>query len=120
MRITPGIPKAIAIEQAVNPEVSVAANISSLRLYGEKLRQVSGVSKTVRQALPSPVRDWQSAADDYLNSTVEYIEDFLDHARPKLAAGMENSLQGLPNAHNSPSPPTRSCRIRPEAVQVGC
>jgi phosphatidylethanolamine N-methyltransferase len=93
MRITPGIPKAIAIEQAVNPEVSVAANISPLRLYGEKLRQVSGVSKTVRQALPSPVRDWQSAADDYLNSTVEYIEDFLDHARPKLAAGMENIVK---------------------------
>jgi phosphatidylethanolamine N-methyltransferase len=62
-------------------------------LYGQKLREVSGVSKTVRQALPSPVRDWQSAADDYLNSTFEYIEDFLDHARPKLAAGVENIVK---------------------------
>jgi phosphatidylethanolamine N-methyltransferase len=39
------------------------------------------------------VRDWQSAADDYLNSTFEYIEDFLDHARPKLAAGVENIVK---------------------------
>jgi phosphatidylethanolamine N-methyltransferase len=93
IRNTPKTPKAMAIEQATNSEVSVAANTSFLRLYGEKLRQVSGVSKTVRQALPSPVRDWQSAADEYLNSTVEFIEDFLDHARPKLAAGMETIVK---------------------------
>lgn len=59
------------------------------KLYGLKLREVSGVSKTVRQALPSPVRNWQSAADGYLNSGVEFIEDLLEHARPKLAAGVE-------------------------------
>ncbi|KAF2829514.1 phosphatidylethanolamine N-methyltransferase [Ophiobolus disseminans] len=59
------------------------------KLYGQKLRQESGVSKTVRQALPSPVRNWQSTADDYLNSGVEFIEDLLEHARPKLAAGVE-------------------------------
>ena len=50
---------------------------------------MSGVSKTLRQALPSPVRNWQSAADDYLNSTVEFIEELLDNARPKLAAGVD-------------------------------
>ncbi|KAL6710169.1 phosphatidylethanolamine N-methyltransferase [Coniothyrium glycines] len=59
-----------------------------LKLYGRNLRKVSGVSKTLRQALPSPVRNWQSAADDYLSSTVEFIEEFLDNARPKLAAGV--------------------------------
>ncbi|KAH7061931.1 phosphatidylethanolamine N-methyltransferase [Paraphoma chrysanthemicola] len=62
-------------------------------LYGKKLREVSGVSKTLRQALPSPVKNWQSAADDYLNSTVEFIEDLLDHARPKLAAGVETIVR---------------------------
>lgn len=63
------------------------------RLYGQKLRDVSGVSKTVRQALPSPVRNWQSAADEYLNSAVEFIEDMLEHARPKLAAGVETIVR---------------------------
>ncbi|PSN62282.1 phosphatidylethanolamine N-methyltransferas-like protein [Corynespora cassiicola Philippines] len=58
------------------------------KLYGQRLRETSGVSKTLRQALPSPVRQWHSAADSYLNSTVEFIEDFLDSARPKLAAGV--------------------------------
>jgi phosphatidylethanolamine N-methyltransferase len=54
---------------------------------------MSGVSKTLRQALPSPVRNWQSAADDYLNSTVEFIEELLDSARPKLAAGVDTIVK---------------------------
>jgi phosphatidylethanolamine N-methyltransferase len=54
---------------------------------------VSGVSKTFRQALPSPVRNWQSAADEYLNSTVDFIEDLLDHAKPRLAAGVETIVK---------------------------
>jgi phosphatidylethanolamine N-methyltransferase len=47
----------------------------------------------VRQALPDPVRQWQSAADEYLNSTVEVIESFLDSARPKLAAGVDTFVK---------------------------
>jgi phosphatidylethanolamine N-methyltransferase len=39
------------------------------------------------------VRNWQSAADDYVNSAVELIEDFLEHARPKLAAGVETIMK---------------------------
>jgi phosphatidylethanolamine N-methyltransferase len=50
---------------------------------------MSGVSKTVRQALPDPVRQWQSAADEYLNSTMEFIEKFLDNASPKVAATVD-------------------------------
>jgi phosphatidylethanolamine N-methyltransferase len=59
------------------------------KLYGQNLRKTSGVSKTFRQALPSPVRNWQSAADEYLNSTVELIEELLESARPKFAAGVD-------------------------------
>jgi phosphatidylethanolamine N-methyltransferase len=62
-------------------------------LYGRKLRDESGVSKTLRQALPSPVRKWQSAADDYLNSTVEFVEELLEHAKPRLAAGVDTIVK---------------------------
>ncbi|KAF1841282.1 phosphatidylethanolamine N-methyltransferas-like protein [Cucurbitaria berberidis CBS 394.84] len=64
-----------------------------IQLYGQRLRELSGVSKTLRQALPSPVRNWQSAADDYLNSTVEFIEELLDNAKPKLAAGVDTFVK---------------------------
>jgi phosphatidylethanolamine N-methyltransferase len=60
-----------------------------IKLYGQNLREMSGVSKTVRQALPDPVRQWQSAADEYLNSTMEFIEKFLDNASPKVAATVD-------------------------------
>lgn len=63
------------------------------KLYGRNLRKTSGVSKTFRQALPSPVRNWQSAADEYLNSTVEFIEDLLETARPKFAAGVDTFVK---------------------------
>ena len=54
---------------------------------------MSGVSKTVRQALPDPVRQWQSAADRYINSVVESIEKFLDDTRPKVAARFDGFFQ---------------------------
>ncbi|KAF2845452.1 phosphatidylethanolamine N-methyltransferas-like protein [Plenodomus tracheiphilus IPT5] len=55
------------------------------KLYGQKLRETSGVSKTLRQALPGPVRHWQSAADVYVNSIVEVIERFLDNFKARFA-----------------------------------
>ncbi|KAF2467706.1 phosphatidylethanolamine N-methyltransferas-like protein [Lindgomyces ingoldianus] len=58
------------------------------KLYGQNLRETSGLSKTLRQSLPSPIRGWHSAADGVLNSTAEFIEEVLESARPKLAAGV--------------------------------
>ncbi|KAF2268733.1 phosphatidylethanolamine N-methyltransferas-like protein [Lojkania enalia] len=58
------------------------------KLYGQNLRKTSGLSKTLKQSLPSPIRSWHTAADGYLNSTAEFIEDLLESARPKLAAGV--------------------------------
>lgn len=54
---------------------------------------MSGVSKTVLQALPGPVRQWQSSADKYIDSIVESIEQFLDTARPKVAANVDTFVQ---------------------------
>lgn len=39
------------------------------------------------------MRHWQSAADIYLNSAVEFIEELLDTARPKLAAGVDTFVK---------------------------
>ncbi|KAF2179992.1 phosphatidylethanolamine N-methyltransferas-like protein [Zopfia rhizophila CBS 207.26] len=58
------------------------------KLYGENLRETSGLSKTLKNSLPSPIRSWHTAADGVLNSTAEFIEDLLETARPKLAAGV--------------------------------
>lgn len=57
------------------------------KLYGQSLRQQSGLSKTLRQSLPSPIRQWQGSVDRVLEETVDVVEDFIESARPKLAAG---------------------------------
>jgi phosphatidylethanolamine N-methyltransferase len=59
------------------------------KLYGQNLRKTSGLSKTLRQSLPHPIRNLHTAADGVLHSTAEFIEDLLETARPKLAAGVE-------------------------------
>lgn len=69
-------------------------------MYGRNLREMSGVSKTVRQALPDPVRQWQSAADRYINSIMEKIEKFLDDTRPKIAAKFSTFAQGVTGLFN--------------------
>jgi phosphatidylethanolamine N-methyltransferase len=58
------------------------------KLYGQSVRKTSGLSKTIRQSLPSPIRNWHTAADGVLNSTAEFIEELIETARPKLASGV--------------------------------
>jgi phosphatidylethanolamine N-methyltransferase len=58
------------------------------KLYGQSLRQKSGLSKSLDRSLPSPIRHWRGSVDRVLGETVEFVEELLDSARPKLAAGV--------------------------------
>jgi phosphatidylethanolamine N-methyltransferase len=86
-------------------------------LYGQRLRELSGVSKTFRQALPSPVRMWQSAADDYINSSVEFIEEMLEMARPKITASVDALVKDTTALFKLY--PTRLPAARPSAEVTG-
>ncbi|KAI9713170.1 MAG: phosphatidylethanolamine N-methyltransferase [Bogoriella megaspora] len=65
------------------------------KLYGESLRQDSGVSKNLKRALPKPIRAWQGNVDRILNDTMDLIEDFLDSAKPKLEARYDKIVSDL-------------------------
>lgn len=58
------------------------------KLYGQSLRQDSGISKTLKRSLPDPIRRFQGSVDKALGESLEFVEEFLESARPKLAAGM--------------------------------
>ncbi|KAF2275577.1 phosphatidylethanolamine N-methyltransferas-like protein [Westerdykella ornata] len=66
------------------------------KLYGQNLRKVSGLSKTLQQSLPSPIRKLHNRADGMLQSTVDFIEDLVETARPKLAAGVNTFFKDTP------------------------
>jgi phosphatidylethanolamine N-methyltransferase len=63
------------------------------KLYGESIRQDSGLSKSIRRSLPSPVRQWQSNLDRSIERAADRIEEFLESARPRVAAGVNSFVK---------------------------
>ncbi|KAH8678874.1 phospholipid methyltransferase-domain-containing protein [Tricladium varicosporioides] len=63
------------------------------RLYGRALRSEAGLTKSIRRSLPPPVKKWQGSIDKVLGDTSHFVEDFLDMARPKLAAGVSTIVR---------------------------
>ncbi|PWW72474.1 phosphatidylethanolamine N-methyltransferase [Tuber magnatum] len=62
------------------------------KLYGGQIRKEAGVVKTIKKAMPPPVADgvksFQGSIDKALADVGEFIEEFLETARPKLAHGV--------------------------------
>ena len=58
------------------------------KLYGRHLRPEAGLSKSIRRSLPPPLQKWHGSVDKVLSDTTHFVEEFLENARPKLAAGV--------------------------------
>lgn len=64
------------------------------KLYGQSLRKEAGLTKTFRKSLPPPLKlAWQGSVDKVLGETGHFVEEFLDAARPKLAAGVSTFMR---------------------------
>jgi phosphatidylethanolamine N-methyltransferase len=63
------------------------------KLYGQSLRKEAGLTKTLRQSLPPPINSWTGSVDKVLVDTGHFVEEFLDAARPKLAAGVSSFVK---------------------------
>jgi phosphatidylethanolamine N-methyltransferase len=63
------------------------------RLYGQSVRETSGVTKSITRSLPAPFRNWQGSVGKVMGDTTEFIEEFIESAKPKLAAGVETIMK---------------------------
>jgi len=63
------------------------------KLYGRNLRPEAGLTKSIRRSLPPPLKKWQGSVDKVLNETGNFVEEFLEAARPKLAAGVSTIVR---------------------------
>lgn len=63
------------------------------KLYRQSLRETSGVSKNIQRSLPPPLQKWTGSVDKVLDETLDFVEDFIDAARPKLAAGFSSFVK---------------------------
>jgi phosphatidylethanolamine N-methyltransferase len=58
------------------------------KLYGRNLRAEAGLTKSIRRSLPPPFKKLQGNVDKVFGETSHFVEEFLEAARPKLAAGV--------------------------------
>ncbi|PBP25604.1 phosphatidylethanolamine methyltransferase [Diplocarpon rosae] len=63
------------------------------KLYGRHLRPEAGLTKSLRRSLPPPLKNLQGSVDKVLSETSHFVEEFLDAARPKLAAGVSTIVR---------------------------
>lgn len=63
------------------------------KLYGKNLRQEAGLTKSIKRSLPSPLKKWQDSVDRVLDGTSYFVDEFLNAAQPKLAAGVSTIVR---------------------------
>ncbi|KAJ5945575.1 Phosphatidylethanolamine N-methyltransferase [Penicillium verhagenii] len=63
------------------------------KLYGQSLRQDGGVVKNLKKSLPPSLKQLHGSVDKMFDDSYEFIEELLDNARPKLAAGVNTFVK---------------------------
>lgn len=58
------------------------------RLYGENVRREAGLVRSIKRSLPPPLKTWQGNVHRMLGETVDLVEDLIDSAKPRVAAGV--------------------------------
>ncbi|KAI3341839.1 phospholipid methyltransferase-domain-containing protein [Ustulina deusta] len=63
------------------------------KIYGESLRDEAGLTRFIKRSLPPYVVEWQSSVNQVMDQTSHLVEEILDAARPKLAAGVSTIVR---------------------------
>ena len=63
------------------------------KLYGRSLRRDAGLVKSLKKSLPPSLQQLHGSMDKIFDESFELIEDIIDNARPKLAAGVNTFVK---------------------------
>ena len=63
------------------------------KLYGQSLRRDAGLVKSLKKSLPPSLQQLHGSVDKMFDESVEFVEELLDSARPKLAAGVNTFVK---------------------------
>lgn len=66
------------------------------KLYGRNLRKEAGLTKSLKplgRSLPPPLKSLHGSVGQVLGDTSNFVEEFLEAARPKLAAGVSSFVK---------------------------
>ncbi len=70
------------------------------KIYGRNLRDEAGLTKFIKRSLPPPVKEWQMSVDKVLDETKHFVDEFVDVARSKLAAGSSTIVRDTTGLFN--------------------
>ncbi|KAF7165976.1 hypothetical protein CNMCM5623_009946 [Aspergillus felis] len=63
------------------------------KLYGQSLRRDAGLTKSLKRSLPPSLQQLHGSVDKMFDESFEFIEELIDTARPKLAAGVNTFVK---------------------------
>ncbi|KJZ79816.1 Phosphatidylethanolamine N-methyltransferase [Hirsutella minnesotensis 3608] len=84
------------------------------KIYGRSLRREAGLTKFIKKTLPTPVKGWQESMDRVLDDTTQFVEDFIDSARPKFASGVKTIVRDTSALFNMAPARLTITRIAPD------
>ncbi|KAF7560607.1 hypothetical protein G7046_g3534 [Stylonectria norvegica] len=88
------------------------------KVYGRTLRGEAGLTKFIKRALPPPIKVWQENMDRVLDDTTQFVEDFLDTARPKFASGVKTIVRDTSALFNIAPARLTITRISPDLAGI--
>ncbi|CAM1511483.1 Fc.00g089960.m01.CDS01 [Cosmosporella sp. VM-42] len=84
------------------------------KIYGRSLRREAGLTKFIKRSLPPPVKTLQESVDKVMDNTTQFVEDFLDTARPKFTAGVKTVVRDTSALFNVAPARLTITRITPD------
>lgn len=84
------------------------------KIYGRNMRQEAGLTKFLKKSLPPPAKKFQESVDRVLDETRHFVDEFLDAARSKLAAGSSTIVKDTTALFNNYPARLTITRIAPD------
>ncbi|KAK3079060.1 phosphatidylethanolamine N-methyltransferase [Coniosporium uncinatum] len=63
------------------------------RLYGQSLRQDSGLERSLKRSLPKSVQHWQGSLDRVIEHVTEAIEHFIEGVKPTVTSNIDTFVK---------------------------
>lgn len=63
------------------------------KIYGRNVREEAGLTKFIKRSLPPPVKTLQKSMDKVIDDTTQFVEEFIDTARPKFTSGVKTIVR---------------------------
>lgn len=84
------------------------------KIYGRSVRKEAGLMKFIKSSLPPPVKGWGTSVNKVVDDTSHFVEDFLETARPKLAAGVSTIVRDTTALFNNVPARLTLTRLSPD------